>query len=86
MIYSVISILAPSKNLNPITGAIGYKIGLSFIPGLIVIRAFVTVGLATIDLRRVVKDTLEGQVQSSRGPKLRPPNMEGMNKFSSAEV
>lgn len=65
MMYSVVSILAPSKNLNPTTGAVGFKTGLSFLPELIAILAFVYVGLATHSLRRDGKNAFEGEVQRS---------------------
>ena len=64
MIYSVVSIVSPSKSINPITGAIGYKIGLSFIPELIAVLALAFVGLATHTLRREVKSTIDGQVRA----------------------
>jgi len=64
MVYAVVSIIAPSKNLNPITGAIGFRIGLSFIPELIAILALTFVGLATHTLRREVKTTIGGQVRA----------------------
>jgi hypothetical protein len=58
MLYSIISILAPSKSLNPENGTMGLKIGLSFIPELIAILGFAFVGLATHKLQRAVKETL----------------------------
>jgi len=67
MVYSVISIVAPSKSLNPTTGAVGLRIGLSFIPELIAILALTFAGLATHTLRREVKQTREGQVLSVHG-------------------
>jgi hypothetical protein len=63
MVYSVVSILAPSTALNPTSGAIGLRIGLSFIPELIATLAMVYTGLATHSLRRYVKNTVEGRVQ-----------------------
>jgi hypothetical protein len=86
MVYSVISILAPSQNLNPITGAIGLRIGLNFIPELIAILAFVCVGLATHNLRRTVKDTPEGEVQILHRRRERSSMTEGVDRFSSGEV
>jgi hypothetical protein len=65
MLYSVISILAPSKSLNPESGATRLKIGLSFVPELIAMLGLVFVGLATHNLRRMVEDTLGQGVQSS---------------------
>jgi protein-S-isoprenylcysteine O-methyltransferase Ste14 len=65
MLYSVLSILAPSKSLNPESGAIGLKIGLSFIPELIAMLGLVFVGLATLNLRRMVEEARGRGVQSS---------------------
>ncbi len=77
MVYSVVSILAPSKNLNPTNGAIGFRVGLSFIPELIAILAFVYVGLATHMLRRGVKNTVEGQIRSVHGSRGEASKLEG---------
>lgn len=55
MMYSVISILAPSSSLNPIGGAIGLRIGLSFMPELISVLAYIYAGLVTHTLNRAVK-------------------------------
>lgn len=66
MLYSVISILAPTKELNPVTGAIGLRIGLEFMPELIIVIAFVVVGLATRDIRREAANKEHVQM-SSRG-------------------
>ncbi|KAE9380391.1 hypothetical protein N431DRAFT_522467 [Stipitochalara longipes BDJ] len=76
MVYSVISILAPSKSLNPTTGAIGLRIGLSFIPELIAILALTYVGLATHKLRRDVKGAGEGQARSTRLSRRDPSKLE----------
>jgi len=78
MLYSVISILSPSKSLNLESGAIGLKIGLSFIPELIVILAFLFVGLATHRLRSMVKKALRHEVQSNQGYRARPSKMEAV--------
>ncbi|CZR51469.1 uncharacterized protein PAC_01345 [Phialocephala subalpina] len=52
MMYSTISILAPSKNLSPVNAALGLRLGLSFIPELIAVIGFVVVGILTRNVRR----------------------------------
>jgi hypothetical protein len=76
MMYGVVSILAPSKNLNPTNGAIGFRISLSFIPELIAILAFVYVGLATHTLRRDIKNTVEREVQPAHRYREDPSKLE----------
>ena len=77
MIYTVISILAPSTSLNPISGAIGLRIGLSFIPELVAILAYVYAGLTTHMLRRDMKRICQRaaprayeNIQMERGAKI----------------
>jgi hypothetical protein len=76
MMYGVVSILAPSKSLNPTNGAIGFRIGLSFMPELIAILAFVYVGLATHTLRRDIRNTVEGEIQPAHQYRENPSKLE----------
>jgi hypothetical protein len=76
MMYSVISILAPSKSLNPTSGSLGLRVGLSFIPELIAMLALVYVGLATHTLRREVKDTGEREMHSAPQSRDNPSKLE----------
>jgi hypothetical protein len=77
MVYSVVAILSSSKSLNPITGDIGYRVGLSFIPELIVIIILVHIGMATLNLRRDVKNDVGRQKQSHYGRRNSPSTLEG---------
>jgi hypothetical protein len=56
VLYSTVALLAPSKSLNPVSSAIGLKLGLSFIPELLAVIAFVVVGFVTRNVRRVRMD------------------------------
>ncbi|KUJ23609.1 uncharacterized protein LY89DRAFT_187767 [Mollisia scopiformis] len=47
VMYSLVSILAPSKSLSPVSAALGLKLALSFIPELIAVITFVVVGILT---------------------------------------
>jgi hypothetical protein len=76
MMYSVISILAPSKSLNPTSGSYGLRIGLSFIPELIAMLALVYAGLTTHTLRREVKNTIEGEMEPTHRSKNNPSQLE----------
>lgn len=76
MMYSVISILAPSKSLNPTSGSVGIRVGLSFIPELIAMLALVYAGLATLTLRREVKNTVEGEMHSAPRSRDNPSKLE----------
>lgn len=53
MMYSTVSILAPSKSLSPVNASVGLRVGLSFIPELIVVIGFVVAGILTRHVRRV---------------------------------
>jgi hypothetical protein len=75
--YSVISILAPSKSLNPTRGSTGLKVGLSFIPELIAMLALVYAGLVTHKLRREVKNTVEEDMHSAPQSRDNPSKLEG---------
>ncbi|KAF4630269.1 hypothetical protein G7Y89_g7871 [Cudoniella acicularis] len=59
VLYSVLAIVAPSKNLNLMSENMGLKIGLSFIPELIAVLGFVFVGLATHNLRKTTKGVVK---------------------------
>jgi hypothetical protein len=74
--YSVISILAPSKSLNPTSGSIGLRIGLSFVPELIAVLVLVCAGLATHTLRREVKNTIEGERHFAHPSRDNPSKLE----------
>lgn len=75
MMYSVISILAPSKSVNPTSGSYGLRIGLGFIPELIAMLALVYAGLTTHSLRREVKNTI-GEMEPTHRSKNNPSQLE----------
>ncbi|KAH7418092.1 hypothetical protein BKA64DRAFT_700629 [Cadophora sp. MPI-SDFR-AT-0126] len=64
LMYSVISIFSPSRDLNPVSGSLGLKIGLSFLMELIVVIAFTFVGLATHGIRLRVERTKHTRMRS----------------------
>jgi hypothetical protein len=44
---SVLGIVHPTQNLNPMTGSLGLKLGLSFIPELIAVLVLISAGILT---------------------------------------
>ncbi|PVH85002.1 hypothetical protein DL98DRAFT_584059 [Cadophora sp. DSE1049] len=66
LIYSVVSIFSPSKDLNPVSGSLGLRIGLSFLMELITVIGFTLVGLATHGIRRQVQPSKHTRMRSLR--------------------
>lgn len=64
LIYNVVSIFSPAKDLNPVSGSLGLKIGLSFLMELITVVAFTLVGLATHRIRRQVEPNKHTRMRS----------------------
>lgn len=58
--------LAPSKDLNPVTGSLELEVGLKFPMELIVIVAFTVVGLATLGIQRQAGPSRHVRVRSTR--------------------
>jgi hypothetical protein len=51
---SVLGIVHPTESLNPMTGSLGLKLGLSFIPELIAVLVLIGVGIMTRNVRSLV--------------------------------
>lgn len=51
----MVSILAPSGNLSPVSGSLGLRIGLEVLEEVIVVFAFIVVGLMTHRVKGTVK-------------------------------
>ena len=47
MIYSVVYIFTRSASLNPVTGSLGIRVGLSPVPELLTVLIFVITGILT---------------------------------------
>jgi len=58
-IYSVTAFLSGSAKLNPVTGSLGFRVGLSFVPELISALIFLVAGLVTYNTRRTECETRE---------------------------
>jgi hypothetical protein len=50
VLYSLLSIFAPSKSLNPVDDAVKLRIGLEFVQEMIVVVVLVVAGLMTRDI------------------------------------
>lgn len=60
VLYSFIAILAPDKDINPVSPAFGLRLGLSFFMELVVVVLCLGVGIWTRDVGRFGKE--EGRI------------------------
>jgi hypothetical protein len=51
---SVLGIVHPTQSLNPMTGSLGLKLGLSFVPELIAVLVLIGVGIMTRNVLSLV--------------------------------
>ncbi|RDL41039.1 Uncharacterized protein BP5553_01018 [Venustampulla echinocandica] len=61
VLYSTVSIFSDNASLNPVTGSIGLRVGLSFIPELVSALMFILVGLATRQVMGIARYRGDGR-------------------------
>jgi len=58
-VYSATAFLSGSANLNPVTGSLGFRVGLSFVPELISALVFLVAGIITHEILRTIREDHE---------------------------